>query len=434
MMFFYSTNQHTVKVDFRQATMQGQPNDKGLFFPARVPVLKRSVVENIKNIDTEELAFEILQPYVDSCIPDRKLREIISSAFNFHFPLKKITEEIYSLELFHGPTLAFKDVGARFFSRCLAYFKESDAGKTIVLVATSGDTGGAVANAFADVDGVHTVILYPKGKVSEIQELQLTTCGDRVTALEVNGTFDDCQKLVKSAFADMELNADSILTSANSINVARWLPQQLYYLDAIRQWPAKDFPDISVPSGNFGNIAAGMLAIESTDLPVRFISAMNANDAVHKYFVYGKYRSQKTVHTISNAMDVGDPSNFPRLLHLFGNDHLKLKSKVTTYSIDDELTKQTISQVYRAYGYLLDPHGAVAFAALNRQSETRVRKGIFLETAHPVKFANVIEPMILQPIQVPDAVKSIYNKNKKFLSIEPDYNSVREIVSGIKSK
>ncbi|MDQ6813912.1 MAG: threonine synthase, partial [Bacteroidota bacterium] len=306
-MLYYSTNHQSAKVSFKEATIKGQAPDKGLYFPERIPELAVDFIKNIELYSREEIAFRAIQPFVGNTIPVDVLQQIIAETINFDFPLVRITDEIFSLELFHGPTLAFKDVGARFMSRCLGYFVKDINKPVTVLVATSGDTGGAVASGFYEVEGVNVVILYPSGKVSSVQELQLTTLGKNITAIEIDGNFDDCQQLVKQAFADEKLNEEKFLTSANSINVARWLPQQFYYFYAYQQWNDKEAPPVMcVPSGNFGNICAGMVA-HLTGLPVKhFVAAVNANDSVYKYLQTGSYQTQQAVATISNAMDVGN--------------------------------------------------------------------------------------------------------------------------------
>ena len=339
---------------------------------------------------------------------------------NFEIPLVKITDDIFSLELFHGPTLAFKDIGARFMSRCLGYFATHSASlrdskeKITVLVATSGDTGGAVANGFYNVEGVEVVILYPSGKVSSVQEKQLTTLGNNIHALEVDGTFDECQQMVKSIFADVELNQKMKLTSANSINVARWLPQQFYYFYLYKQWKDKaNLPVVTVPSGNFGNICAGLLA-QHSGLPIKhFIAACNVNDTVPEFLRSGNYQPKKAVPTISNAMDVGDPSNFVRIMEIFHQQLNGLKNTLTGYTISDVETKDTLKSVYQNHNYLLDPHGAVAYNALEQYlSQNKNSKGVILETAHPVKFYDVIEPLINETVPVPDSVAEQIKKKK----------------------
>ena len=427
-MKYYSLNKNSPAVDFKEATIRGLAPDKGLYFPESLPHIDKDFFSQINDIADEEIAFKVIQPYVDNVIPEDELRRIVSETINFEIPLKKINETIFSLELFHGPTLAFKDVGARFMSRCLGYFVKNNDKKVTVLVATSGDTGGAVANGFYNVDGVEVVILYPSGKVSNVQEKQLVTLGNNIHAVEINGTFDDCQQLVKRAFSDEHLNKKLFLTSANSINVARWLPQQFYYFFAWKQWPDKKNPPvISVPSGNFGNICAGLLAYFS-GLPVRhFIAACNANKVVPEFLQTQNYVPQKTVATISNAMDVGDPSNFVRILRLFNYQFSDLKSALSSYSISDEETRQTMKVVYDKENYLLDPHGAVAYLALENYLEQHPEhKGVFLETAHPVKFYDVVEPVIHQQIPIPESVKDILDKEKQSVKMNVNFEDLKE--------
>ncbi len=457
-MQYYSLEKQSPDVNFRSAAITGQAPDKGLYFPANLPKFTAAQIENFKTLDKAGLAFEVMRPYVGGTIDDATLKNICAETINFDFPLVPITDRISSLELFHGPTLAFKDVGARFMSRCLGYFSKIDLTKnaavndetiqatkpstvlvstkpSTVLVATSGDTGGAVANGFLDVAGVNVIILYPKGKVSPIQELQLTTLGQNITALEVDGSFDDCQAMVKDAFMDDALNEAYNLTSANSINVARWLPQQLYYFFAWQQWVAKyqdaegNYPpmNIVVPSGNFGNICAGMIA-KASGLPLgHFVAACNSNDVVTRYMATEKYEVKPSVVTISNAMDVGNPSNFVRLLEMMQNNFSALKNALTSYSITDADTKSTIARVYKNNNYILDPHGAVAFIAAekylkvqdlnnNKTNDTIEAainsRAIILETAHPVKFPEVVEEAIGQALTIPDSVQFLFDKEK----------------------
>ncbi len=426
-MKYYSLNKQSPVVDFKEATIRGQAPDKGLYFPERIPEIPASFFENIDKLSEEEIAFQVISPYVEAAIPDDALQQIVAETVNFPIPLVPITDDIYSLELYHGPTLAFKDVGARFMSRCLGYFSKDRSEKVTVLVATSGDTGGAVANGFYNVDGVEVVILYPSGKVSSVQEKQLTTLGGNIRALEVEGSFDDCQKLVKQAFADPDLNKRLFLTSANSINVARWLPQQFYYFFAYKQWKDKANPPvICVPSGNFGNICAGILA-HISGLPVNhFIAACNANEVVPRFLQTQQYIPATAVPTISNAMDVGNPSNFVRILELFDNQFLELKNKLSSNSISDEKTRVTIKNVFLKSDYLLDPHGAVGYAALDEYLKTSKARGILLETAHPVKFYDVVEPVINGKIPVPHSIHSLLDKNKRSIKIRNNYDDMVE--------
>lgn len=428
-MKFYSLNKRSPSVDFKEATIRGQAPDKGLYFPEHIPVLQRSFFETIRERSNTEIAFHVIRPYVVESIPDETLYKIIEDTINFPVPLVRLNDKISSLELYHGPTLAFKDIGARFMSRCLGYFSRDRDKKVIVLVATSGDTGGAVANGFYDVEGVEVVILYPSGKVSNVQEKQLTTLGKNIHALEVTGSFDDCQQMVKQAFADEELTNRLFLTSANSINVARWLPQQFYYFFAYKQWMEKEPPVISVPSGNFGNICAGVLA-HFSGLPVKhFIAACNANDVVTRYLNSGKYEVTETIPTISNAMDVGNPSNFIRILEIFDHEFGKLKSLLGSDSVSNDETKETIKRVYDDYKYLADPHGAVAYLALEKyQSEHKGAKGFFLETAHPVKFYDVVEPVIKESVTIPSSINEILYKEKRSDKINAAYEELKDFL------
>jgi len=456
-MKYYSTNKQSPIVDFREATIKGQAPDKGLYFPEQIPVVENGLIERIESFSNEEIAFRVIRPYVGGLIPDEKLFQIVSETVNFPIPLVRVNDQVSSLELFHGPTLAFKDVGARFMSRCLGYFIGQAAqsgqtgkaasggptGKVTVLVATSGDTGGAVANGFYEVDGVEVVILYPSGKVSPVQEKQLTTLGKNIHALEVKGTFDDCQRMVKQAFTDSELNKRLFLTSANSINVARWLPQQFYYFFGYKQWVAgltsghRDQPPVfSVPSGNFGNICAGILAMQS-GLPVsHFIAACNVNDIVSGYLQTQDLIQREAFPTLSNAMVVGNPSNFVRILEIFlqrspdaHHQFPELKNKLSSYSITDQETLETIRDVYQRDNYLLDPHGAVGYLSLQRYlQEHKGQQGIFLETAHPVKFPDAVEKMTGITIPVPASLQPMMNMEKLSTVITPDYESLKEFL------
>jgi len=423
-MHYYSTNDRSLKASFKEATIQGQAPDKGLYFPSEIPELPKGFIDRIEKLTKEEIGFTVIEPYVSGWIPSNELQKIVRETIAFDFPLVPVTETISSLELFHGPTLAFKDVGARFMSRCLGYFVQNENKKLTVLVATSGDTGGADANGFYNVDGVNVVILYPSGKVSSTQEVQLTTLGKNITALEIDGSFDDCQQMVKTAFADEELKKQVFLTSANSINVARWLPQQFYYFFAYQQWKEKGNPPVvSVPSGNFGNICAGLLAFRS-GLPLsHFVAACNANDTVPAYLNSGNYQTKSSVATISNAMDVGNPSNFVRILELFEKDLPSLKKVLTGYSISDAETKETIARVFQEKKYVLDPHGAVGFIALQRYlNDHSTQKGFFLETAHPAKFYDVIEPVIHQPVEIPEGIRLLLKQKKNSIKMKANDN------------
>ncbi len=427
-MNFYSLNKKSPDVNFKDATINGQAPDKGLYFPETIPQVSKALISNIDNISNEDIAFEVIKPYVGDAISEADLYTIVKETVNFSIPLVKVTDDIFSLELYHGPTLAFKDIGARFMSRCLGHFVKGSDKKVTVLVATSGDTGGAVANGFYNVPGVDVVILYPSGKVSSVQEKQLTTLGNNIHALEVDGNFDDCQQMVKAAFLDAELNKKLFLTSANSINVARWLPQQFYYFFAYKQWLQKNEPPvICVPSGNFGNICAGLLA-NASGLPVKhFIAATNANDVVPQYFATQQYAPKKAVATISNAMDVGDPSNFVRIMEIFQQQFGYLADKVSSCSVTDEITKATLLDVFKQHQYLCDPHGAVAFRALEDYLQVHPNeKGLFLETAHPVKFYDVVEPVTGQPVHIPESIKADLAKEKKSVLISAGAAALKE--------
>jgi threonine synthase len=437
-MKYFSTNRKSAHVSFREATLNGQPDDKGLYFPEQIPQLSEYFWRDFAGKSKADIAFDVIKPYVGADIDDETLFNICEETVNFDFPLVEITEDIATLELFHGATLAFKDVGARFMSRCLKHFSREKTEKTIVIVATSGDTGGAVANGFYDVEGVEVVILYPKGKVSKVQELQLTTLGKNITALEVAGNFDDCQMLAKTALADEDLKRKVFLTSANSINVARWLPQQFYYFYALQQWQEKfqisnfkfQIPVISVPSGNFGNICAGILA-HISGLPCeKFIAATNANDVIPNFLKSGKLEIKQSVATLSNAMDVANPSNFVRILEIYDNNYLNLKEKMFSVSVSDEITANTMREVYAKYKYVLDPHGAVGFYALREYLENHPgQKGFFLETAHPIKFDSV-ERIVGTYGEMPESVKSLFSKTQHSIEIEANYEQLKEILEG----
>jgi len=414
-MNYYSLNKKSPAVSFKEATIKGQAPDKGLYFPEQIPKVDQSLIDDIENYSNEEIAFRVIRPYVGHTIAEEELYRIVKETVNFPIPLVPVTPDISTLELFHGPTLAFKDIGARFMSRCLAQFVKGIDKKVIVLVATSGDTGGAVANGFYEVEGVEVVILYPSGKVSSVQEKQLTTLGKNIHALEVKGSFDDCQQMVKQAFADKSLNQKLFLTSANSINVARWLPQQFYYFFAYKQWKQKDNPPvICVPSGNFGNICAGILA-HISGLPVKhFIAACNANDTVTRFLETGNYQVHKAIATLSNAMDVAEPSNFIRILELFHQETGELKNLVSSCSISDEETVATVQKVFKDYKYMADPHGAVGFLALQRWLDKHPgNKGFFLETAHPVKFPDAIEQATGMQVPIPESLTPLLRRDKK---------------------
>ena len=427
-MKYYSLRHQSPPVDFRQATITGQAPDGGLYFPETIPKFLPGFRRELRGLSKATVAFNVMRPYVGSTIGEADLLRICAEAVDFAFPLVPVGAGVSSLELFHGPTLAFKDVGARFMSRCLGHFAQrGDTPPVTVLVATSGDTGGAVASGFLGVPGVEVVILYPAGKVSPVQEQQLTTLGQNITALEVSGTFDDCQALVKQAFLDEELAQKRFLTSANSINVARWLPQQLYYCFAMQQWPEEAAPPVvSVPSGNFGNICAGLLA-RASGLPLgHFIAACNANEPVPAYLRTGTFTPRAAIPTFSNAMDVGNPSNFVRILELFDNDLTKMRAALSADTVSDAETVAAIRQVWEEDGYLLDPHGAVAYTALRRyQAKHPGAAGMILATAHPVKFPDVVEPILGRAIELPEVVQALQGRAKRSVPISVNYEELK---------
>ena len=418
-MQYYSLNKKAPNTSFEIAVRKGLAPDKGLYFPEIITPLDTSFLENLDQLSNIEIAFHAIKQFVGSEIPESELKTIIKETLNFEFPIVSIENNISTLELFHGPTMAFKDVGARFMARCLGYFNKNNNKEVTVLVATSGDTGGAVANGFLGVKGVKVVILYPRGKVSNVQEQQLTTLGQNITAFEVEGTFDDCQDMVKKAFLDSDLTTKKELTSANSINVARWLPQMFYFMFAYKQLKQYNKPLVfSVPSGNFGNICAGMVA-QKLGLPFpHFIASNNENDVVTRYLSSKKYTPLATIQTISNAMDVGNPSNFIRIQALHNNDFQALKSNLSGYRFSDEETREAIDSIYKSTGYITDPHGAVGYLGchhylkLNPDVHT-----VFLETAHPTKFLDVVQPLVPEVIELPPQIKAVMGRPKNAKSI-----------------
>lgn len=427
-MQYYSLQNHQHRVSFREAVIQGLAPDKGLYFPSVIPKLEKRFKDTLEEYDPLYIALNAIRPFVGDDIPEKDLKKIIADTLSFPFPLRKVEENVYALELFHGPTLAFKDVGAHFMAGCLGYFRRDEDKPVTVLVATSGDTGGAVAHGFYNVPGVQVVILYPSGKVSDLQEKQLTTLGGNISALEINGTFDDCQRLVKTAFLDDELQAHRPLTSANSINVARWLPQMFYYFMAYReakQWKKEIV--ISVPSGNFGNICAGMMAASMGLSIHHFIAATNVNDTVPRYFTNGAYEPRQAVATLSNAMDVADPSNFARILQMFAQNERALKASLTAYRFTDEQTVAAMEEVYAQHQYLMDPHGAVGYLGLKQYLQHHPdNTGIFLETAHPVKFLNTMPASLREQVTVPEQVQGLSDKQKVSVKMDADYGQMKE--------
>ncbi len=415
-MKYYSTNQQAPIATLEKAVVKGLAEDKGLYMPEHIKPLPKEFFDNIENLSFQEIAYTVADAFFGEDVPAEDLKRIVYDTLSFDVPAVKVTDSIYSLELFHGPTLAFKDVGARFMARLLQYFlKKEGKGEVNVLVATSGDTGSAVANGFLGVDGIHVYVLYPKGKVSPIQECQFTTLGQNITAVEVDGVFDDCQALVKSAFMDADLNAHMRLTSANSINVARFLPQSFYYFYAYAQMKKLGLADqlvVCVPSGNFGNICSALFG-KKMGLPIkRFIAANNANDIFFKYLQTGKYEPKASVQTIANAMDVGDPSNFARIYDLYGKDHAAICADISGATYADSQIADTIRQVEATTGYVCDPHGACGFRALQEGLEPG-ETGIFLETAHPAKFKDTVDSILGKSIDIPAKLQAFMQGTKQ---------------------
>ncbi|MDN3618527.1 threonine synthase [Polaribacter undariae] len=425
-MNYYSLHHKSPKSTFKNAVVEGLAKDRGIYFPDNIQQLSKDFIENISDYSNHEIAYEVIKQFVGDEIPTEKLKEIVANTVSFDFPLVKVDDNIASLELFHGPTMAFKDVGAKFMAQCLEYFNKDSDDEVTVLVATSGDTGGAVANGFLGAKGVNVVILYPSGKVSHIQEKQLTTLGQNITALEVDGVFDDCQEMVKTAFLDEEIT--KTLTSANSINVARWLPQMFYFFFAYKELHKKHKDIIfSVPSGNFGNICAGIMA-QKLGLPIKhFVASTNVNDTVPNYLVDGIYKPKPSKATISNAMDVGNPSNFIRIQELFNNDLEALKSAFSSYSFSDDETRATMKEIYTNSGYVADPHGAVGYLGLKKHGLKENEFGVFLETAHPVKFLDVVEETLPVKVAIPEQIKKVIN-NKKVAFKASNYQDLKDFL------
>ncbi|MDG2371227.1 MAG: threonine synthase [Flavobacteriaceae bacterium] len=426
-MLYKSLNYLSKSESFKEAVIKGIAQDNGLYYPEKIKPFSKKLIRNLNKLSLHNIAFKAIKQFIGNAIPEKKLKTIIEETLNFDFPLIQIEENIFSLELFHGPTLAFKDVGARFMARCLEYFNKNSNEKITVLVATSGDTGGAVADGFYNVSGVEVIILYPKGKVSVIQEKQMTTLGKNIIPLEVEGVFDDCQDMVKRAFLDMQINEKRKLTSANSINIARWLPQMFYYFAGYIKASKFNLPiNFSVPSGNFGNLYAGLIT-QKLGLPINhFLACTNLNNVVPRYLDSGIYMPNDTIKTISNAMDVGNPSNFIRVQKVFNNDIAKLKKNISGYSFNDNETKKCIKNVYNKSNYILDPHGAIGYLGLKEYSITNPNQiGIFMETAHPCKFSNVVEKCINQKLDIPKKLIKTLKGDKYSLKIS-DYRQLKD--------
>ncbi len=431
-MQFFSTKNKTQKVDFQTALFKGLPDDNGLYMPLRFNKLPQSFFENIETLSMPEMAYQISKTILTDSIPDAALKNIIKNAVNFPAPVTTLNESTHILELYHGPSLAFKDFGARFMAECMSHFLQKEKKEITILVATSGDTGGAVAAGFYKTLGVKVVILYPKGKVSDIQEKQLTTLGENITAIEIDGTFDDCQALVKKAFLDTELRSKINLSSANSINIARLIPQSFYYFEAYKQLRLQGKSDVVfvVPSGNFGNITAGLFA-QKLGLPVKkFIAAVNANDVFTKYIHTGNFEPKPSVRTISNAMDVGNPSNFARIDFLNGSTWNKVKKCIASYTFTDTETEMAMREVMQKYNYVLEPHAAVAYLAWQKYvAETKTdAAGIILGTAHAAKFYDDVVRIINSDIEIPESLKNILQKEKIAVALNPDFKDFKNFL------
>ena len=427
-MKFYSTNNRNHSLGFGAAVEKGLAADNGLYFPETIPILSSDFINDLHTFSKDEIGVEVMRHFTSEDISIEELKRIVRETLDFDFPLKEVSKDVFSLELFHGPTMAFKDVGARFMSRSLQAIAKRD---SVVLVATSGDTGSAVANGFYKIPGIKVVLLYPSGKISQIQEMQLTTLGENITALQVDGVFDDCQALVKKAFLDEELNKKLVLTSANSINIARWLPQSIYYFLAVAEARRQGFEEVvfSVPSGNLGNVTAGMVGAKM-GLPVKkFIAATNMNKIVPDYLTSGVYSPVASVATISNAMDVGAPSNFVRLTEMYGNSHEGITHDLEGYYLNDDQTKKVMKRCYEENEYVLDPHGAIAYDALLKSGLTNDKTcGIFLETAHPAKFKDIVDDALDIDLPLPKKLKEIVNNKKTAVKMKNSYEDFEDFL------
>ena len=418
-MKYFSTGKNSEPVSFKEALLQGLAPDRGLYLPESFPKADSAIFEKDS---FQDMAFEMAKLLVDGEIPDADLRKLTDDAFNFDVPVKKVHDNIYALELYHGPTAAFKDFGARFMARAMSYFLGDK--KLTILVATSGDTGSAVAKGFYGLPNIDVIILYPSGKVSPLQEKQLTTLGKNITALEIDGTFDECQALVKEAFMDDEVKGWLDLSSANSINIGRLYPQSFYYCWAYRQLKSIGTPVLCTPSGNFGNITAGLFA-QQMGLPIkRFIAANNSNDIFYQYLQTGEYRPQPSVPTIANAMDVGDPSNFARILDLYGNSHEEICQHISGYTYTDDEIAETLKDTYARTGYLLDPHGACGYRALTEGLQP-TEQGVFLETAHPAKFYDTVKPIIQSEVQIPERLQAFMKGTKQSVPMSAQFEDFK---------
>lgn len=429
-MLFYSTNSRNTKVSLQQAVTQGLAPDNGLYMPDHIPLLPREFFASLEQMSFQEIAFTIAQKFLGDDVAADEIRRIIEHTIQFDAPVVEVEKDVYALELFHGPTMAFKDFGARFMSRLLSYFSRQEEKEIVILVATSGDTGSAVANGFLGVDGTKVIVLYPSGKVSDVQEKQFTTLGRNVTALEVEGTFDDCQRLVKMAFLDDDLRRNLFLTSANSINIARLIPQSFYFVYAFGQVKHLNKPIVvSVPSGNFGNLTGGLIA-KKMGLPIEhFVAATNVNDIVPEFLRTTVFSPRSSRQTIANAMDVGNPSNFVRMLDVYDNDFAKITSDISGFAFTDDETREAMRQVYRHSRYMLDPHGAIGYLGLKKYLDNHPgRVGIFLETAHPGKFVDVVESTLNKPVVLPEALRTFLKKEKLSVKMTNRFDDIKQFI------
>ena len=431
-MKFYSTNNSKHLVSLEEAVIKGLAPDNGLYMPEKIPTFSQEFFNSLSEKSFREIAFAVAKEFVGEDVSSDQLKGIVDHTIGFDAPLVEVEKNIFALELFHGPTLAFKDFGARFMSQMLGHFAKQQNREIVILVATSGDTGSAVANGFLGVEGTRVIVLYPKGKVSDIQEKQFTTLDKNITALEVDGTFDDCQSLVKQAFLDQELNKKFFLTSANSINIARLIPQSFYYFYAWSRLPKNKNVVFSIPSGNFGNLTAGLIA-KRMGLPIQhFIAATNINDIVPHYLTTKEFSPRSSASTISNAMDVGNPSNFARMLDLFHNTHSEMKSLIAGYSFTDEDTRNAMKEVFKKSNYTLDPHGAIGYLGLKKyQSQNPDSVGVFLETAHPAKFLDVVESTLQTKVEIPDGLRYFLSRKKTSIACNADFNSFKNLLQQI---
>ncbi|PGH39669.1 MAG: threonine synthase [Candidatus Nephrothrix sp. EaCA] len=428
-MLYYSTHNKLHTASLREAVLRGLAPDGGLYMPEEIPVFPPAFFKTLPELSFKEMAFRTASAFLKNDLPETELRRMTENTITFDVPCVPVEKDIFALELFHGPTLAFKDFGARFMSQLLGYFASQQSQEIVILAATSGDTGSAVANGFLGVAGTRVIVLYPSGKVSPLQEKQFTALGKNITAIEIDGVFDDCQRLVKEAFGDKELNKSHFLTSANSINIARLIPQSFYYFYGWSRLPKRNHVAVSVPSGNFGNLTAGLIA-KRMGLPIEhFVASTNINDPVPQFLATKKFAAKNSVATISNAMDVGNPSNFARILDLYKNDYEALCADVTGYSFSDEDTRTAMKTVY-ASGYTLDPHGAVGYNGLKRYLSGN-QTGLFLETAHPAKFREVVEATLRQPLIVPPALLKFLKQEKHSILCKKDFNSFKSLLEDL---